>query len=198
MATLTTDPIMSEPEAQEIFDFTDDDERVRLINHLSAKARAWLARVRLINSATAIVEYLRGPATPTFYLHAAVDTSDFGANDLTVEAMRAGVVSETYVASDLGVIVTTDEYHSRVDLAVGCFAAAGGGDLWRVTYNGGWAAVPGDVLAGAIMQGRVDLKRLRGEVGLTDRSSGGESMKFDTHGVLSTVADLWRPYQMVL
>jgi hypothetical protein len=67
----------------------------------------------------------------------------------------------------------------------------------QVTYKGGWAAIPGDVIQGAIMQGRVDLLRMNGEVGVNSRGSQGESTSYQTAGIIKEVADLWAPYRMV-
>lgn len=193
-----TDTLLTAAEAQTVFDFTDPNEAAYLLNSLAAKARAWMGRVRLVYTGQPVVENYRGVESPTVYLHAAVDNSDFSANDLTVEHYSAGTLLTTYSAAAGELVVTTDDFSARVDLAAGSFPETCGPDFLRITYNGGWDPVPGDVFHGAILQGRVDLRRYKGEVGLINRSKGGESLEFDTHGVLRTVADIWRPYRVLV
>jgi hypothetical protein len=196
---LTTDPIIGEQEAQRIFDFTGDEQVIHLINSLSAKARAFMQRDRLTQSlTTTIVEKLRGPSMPMLFLHAPVYDTDFSTYDLTVKVYSSAVLSDTYSANDSEVVVTTNDYSSRVDLVGGCFPETDGASWLEVEYYGGWSVVPGDVYAGAIMQGRVDLKRLNGEVGLVDHSHKGNSVEADQAGVIQEVADVWRKYRMLV
>jgi hypothetical protein len=186
-------------EAQQVFDFPNTDEGVRVLNAVAAKARAWMQRVRLIDTGTPVVEYLRiEQDTPTLYLHAAVDVADFSANDVTVDHYSRGVLLTSYSANAGDLVVQSDEFSARVDLIAGSFPASTGASFLEVTYAGGWSAVPGDVVQGAIEQARVDLKRFRGEVGMISRGKGSESVEFDTHGVVRTVADLWQPYRVLV
>ncbi len=196
---LTTDPIISEQEAQRIFDFTDDDQAKYLINSLSAKAKAFTNRDQLIqNLSTAIVEKLRGPAMPMVFLHAPVYDADFSTYDLTVKVYSSGVLAATYSADASEVVVTTNDFSSRVDLVGGCFPETDGASWLQIEYFGGWSVVPGDVYAGAIMQGKVDLKRLNGEVGSSNHSVRGESVQASQLGVIQEVADIWQKYRVII
>ena len=195
--TLQTDRIMEPEEAQKVFDFNDEDEAVYLLNGLSSKARAWLNRIQLIEAA-GITENVRPRiCSPTLFLHAPVNTADFGVDDITVKHYAGPTLVSTWSAAADELVVTSDDFGSRVDLVGGPFPAVEGADFLRVEYKGGWAVVPGDVFQGAIMQGRVDLKRMRGEVGLVNRSKGGESSEFDQRGVLRTVGNLWQLYRIL-
>ena len=61
--------------------------------------------------------------------------------------------------------------------------------------NGTVAAA--DVVQGAVMQGKVDLLRMSGEVGINSRGAQGESTSYQTTGIIKEVADLWAPYRML-
>ena len=196
---LTTDPIISSAAAQRVFDVTDEEELVRLINSISARARTFMGRVQLIEIlGTPIIERLRGPASEMLFLHAPVNVSDFDTYPLTVKYYSRGVVARTYTAKDLDVIVTSDDYSSRVDNTGGCFPELSGGDYHEVEYVGGWNIVPGDVFAGAILQRRVELKRMRGEVGMANHSASGESVGADQAGIIKEVADMWQMYRILI
>ncbi len=197
--TLNADPIMSVNEAQAILDLKDTDELTRLVNGLSAKARAHMGRTQLVqNLTTPAVENLRTWATPTLYLHAPAEVSDFDTYEVKVEVYSLGQVATTYLASEDEIIVTSDDFSTRVDLASGCFPDAQGGDFIRVTYYAGWATVPSDVLDGAIMQARVDIKRRTGEVGYQSHSLDGESIQLDQGGVIKEARSLWAPYKVLV
>ena len=97
--TLTTDPIMTVNEAQTILDLKDTDELTRHVNGLSAKARAHMGRTRLTQDLTTpAVERLRIWASPTIYLHAAAEVSDFDTYDVQVVVYLSGQASATYLA----------------------------------------------------------------------------------------------------
>ena len=197
--TFTTDPIISEEDAQAIFDFKAGTDPAMLINSLSAKARAFMQRKQLNLSLTAAIkENFRGVPSPMIFLHAPVHTADFATYDLTVRLYVSGVLDTTYSANDDEVIVTTDDFYSRIDLVDGCFPGTEGASWIEVEYYGGWATIPGDVYAGAIQQGRVELKRLKGEVGMTSHSQGGESIQVDRHGVIMEAAELWQNYRIIV
>lgn len=196
--TLAADPIISLAEAQTIFDYRDENEAIYHINALSAKARAWLNRVQLnYNGTTAVTENLRTAETPTLYLHASPITFD-GTHDVTVEYYARGVLDTTWTASDIDLVVSSSPYSARIDTVSSWFPWAQEDCYLAVSYYGGWSAVPGDVFAGAVMQGRVDLKRLHGEVGMVSHGRTGESVVYDRLGVVSEVAELWRPYRVLV
>jgi len=195
---LTTDPIIAEQEAKRVFDFNDEDNLIYLINGLSDKAKATMGRVQINQDlSTAIKETHRGQRSPMIFLRAPVYNTDLSTHDLTVKVYIAGVLNETYSANDVDLVVTTDDFYSRVDLVGGCFPCLEGADYIEVEYFGGWATVPGDVVMGAIYQGRVDLKRMAGEVGVQSHSANGESIQMDRNGVIKEAASLWQKYKVL-
>lgn len=198
--TLTSDPILAIDDAQEIVDMRQESELVLLLNAVSSKARAFMNRVQLndVGTGNTVVERLRGPASRELFLHAAANTDDFAVDDVVAKVYSGGRLGNTYNASDGELIVTTDEFSTRVDLPAGCFPRTEGGDYVEVTYRGGWATVPAEVIAGAVMQLRVDAKRLRGEVGVQSHSVNGESTQMDRDGLIREVTDLWRSYRMLI
>lgn len=196
---LTADPIITAAKGQQIFDVNDEDELIRLLNSLSAKARAYLNRVQLNqNLSTAITERLRGPVSPMLFLHAPVYISDLTTYPLTVKTYSGGTLGNTYNASDDDVIVTTNDFSARVDLASGFFPETEGGSYIEIEYFGGWATIPGDVYAGAIMQGRIELKRMHGEIGMQNHSVRGGSVSMTQHGLAQEVAEMWRLYRILI
>jgi len=195
---LRTDPIMTKQQAQRVFDFNDNDNLEDLVNALSSKARASMGRVQLNQILdTAIVENRQGIASNVMFLRAPVYDTDFSTHDLTVEYYSSGAVEETWSANDGEVMVITDDFYSKISLMDECFPAATGSDFIRVTYFGGWAEIPGDVFQGAIQQGRVDLKRMKGEVGFNTHSANGESIRTDRNGVVQETSTLWGKYKVL-
>lgn len=198
--TLDTDPIMTLAEAQQVFDTRDPDRLVRMLNSLSETARQFMNRKRLtLDTDNTITEVFRSPATPSLYLHAPVYYVE-STHDVQVDIYSLGAVLDTFTADAGELVVLTNDRGASVSLASGAWwPGAHAGDTYlQVTYYGGWATVPSPVVAGAIMQGRVDLKRLRGEVGMVSHSQQGESIQYDRAAVISEVADLWRPYKVVV
>ena len=195
--TLTTDPIMSTSDAMAALDIADQQQAIMVVNSLSAKLKRFCNRVQINqNTTTAIVERLRPYGGDRLYLHAPI----WEGSGFTISAaIYDGVtLADTYTLAggDLG--YTTNDYVSYLTLAGACWPDQTlNGDV-RVTYKGGWATVPFDVIQGAIMQGRVDLKRMAGEVGVTSRGSNGESTAYQTAGLIRECLDLWAPYRVVI
>lgn len=214
MVVITTDPIFSAADAQAIFDTNNETELLLLINSLSDQLKSYTGRVQIQQALTlyttdggdppietfdeAITEVRRGPATPTLYPGAPVYVGDLTTRDVLVKSYKGGVLATTYSANDGDLVIYSDAAYSRIDLAYGQFPVAEGGDYLELVYYGGWLVVPGAVVAGATMQGRVELKRLRGEVGMTSHSGGRKSVSMEADGLIQTVADLWRPYRLVV
>lgn len=195
--TLTADPIMQVSEAQSLLDISDTQQAILLVNSLSAKLKRFCNRVQINqNTTTAITERLRPYGGDRLYLHAPIWTG----SGFTIEAAIYDGVrladTYTYAAGDLA--YTTNDYVSFLTLAGAYWPDQTlNGDV-RVTYKGGWATVPSDIIQGAVMQGRVDLKRMAGEVGVTSRGSQGESTAYQTAGLVRECLDLWAPYRVVI
>ena len=195
--TLTSDPIMTVSEAQSMLNIKDTTVATLLVNALSAKLLRYCNRKQInLNTTTAIVERLRPYGGDRLYLHASIwDGSGFTIEAAIYDGVRLAE-TYTYAGGDFG--YTTSDHVSYLTLAGACWPDQGfNGDV-RVTYKGGWATVPADILQGAIMQGRVDLKRMEGEVGVTSRGAQGESTQYQTAGLVRECLDLWSPYRVVI
>lgn len=194
---LTSDPVLTGAEVQSLLSVQDSQKAILLANSLSQKLLRFTNRCQINeNTITAIVEKIRPYGGDKLYLHAPIWTG----SGFTIEAaVYEGVsllATYTYAGGDFG--YQTNDYVSYLTIS---------GLNWpdqtlrghvQVTYKGGWSTIPGDVIQGAIMQGRVDLKRMEGEVGVTSRGSQGESTAYDTAGIVKEVADLWRPYRIAI
>jgi len=196
--TLVTDsdPIIALEDAMSLLSITDDTVGKMIVNSLSEKFRLFTERVQLNQDVSVdIVEHLRGDTPNILYLHCAPVHI---ASDVKVEIFDGHNVVSTYLYSDEDIACYSDNYEARLESAGGIFPVFGDCYIARVTYRGGWAAIPGNVTEGAILQGRVDLNRYEGEVGVTQRSSGDESTTFDVRGIIRTVQELWAPYRVIV
>jgi len=193
---ITTDPIMPLGDFKGMLSIADDQQAIMFLNALSAKFLRFTSRVQInLNTTTAIVEKLRPYGGDTLHLHAPIYTgSGF---TIAADVVEAGITQTAYTlaAGDLH-YVTTDTA-SRIILSAGCWPSEMFNGTINVTYKGGWASVPSDVIQGALLQGKVDINRLKGDVGVTSRGSQGESTAFENAGIVREVIDLWRPYRVM-
>lgn len=194
---ITADPVLTASDIQGLLGVASSQQAILLANSLSQKLLRFTNRCQINENQSAnIVEKIRPYGGDKLYLHAPIWTG----SGFTIEAAIYEGISlldtYTYSGGDFG--YQTNDYVSYLTLP---------GLNWpdqtlrghvQVTYKGGWATVPADVVQGAIMQGRVDLKRMEGEVGVTSRGSQGESTAYDTAGIVKEVADLWRPYRIAI
>jgi hypothetical protein len=193
--TLMNDPIMALEDAKSLLNITDDTQARVLVNALTMKFRHHTGRIQLgTDASNDVVEYLRGDTPCTLYLHCSPLLTD---QDIIVEIFDGHNVVETYKWSEEEVIYYGDDQEARLESA-GLFPTKGDPYTAKITYRGGWTATPGDVLEGAILQGRVDLLRQNGEIGVDSRSVDGESTSYDTKGIIKTVAELWGPYRILV
>jgi hypothetical protein len=100
-------------------------------------------------------------------------------------AGTAATGTYTLAGGDFG--YQTNDYESYLTLAGGLWPDVRLNGYVQVTYKGGWAAIPGDVVLGAIEQARVDLLRMSGEVGVTSRGAQGESTARKNHAYTAAV-----------
>ena len=193
---LTTDPIMTVSDAKALLQVADDVQAILLINSLSAKFKRYTGRVQINeNQTTAIVEKIIPYGGDRIYLHAPIWTG----TGYTIEAkVYVGVTLDaTYTYAGGDIAYRTDDMSSEILLVGSEWPTAEMNGHVQVTYKGGWATVPGDVLQGAVLQGRVDLLRTGGEVGVTSRGRAGESTQYQTAGLVQECRDLWMPYRML-
>jgi len=177
-----------------MFGTPDDDDLAMLVHGLTDAFKQYTNRIT-INGPVSITETLR-PAlnTTTLFLHAYVDASE----DITVTEYSRGAASQAYVKTT-DFVVAADQYAARLDMLASQFAAGGPGRYTTVEYTGGWPVLPGAVLAGALMQGRVMLKRTKGDAGARQRSHRQEKRAdIDNRGIIREAADLWRPFKVMI
>ena len=196
--TLTTDPIITSEDAQALFDLTDEMLAALLVNALTEKFKRFTNRVQLQKDlSTQVVEWLRAFGTDKLYLHASpvrlVDDSQ-QAIECKAEIYNDTDLLDTYTYADSEFRVETDDRHSLLELYSGSWPSWSESQIVKVSYYAGWSETPGDVLEGAVLQGKIDLLRLKGEVGVESRGAQGESTRYDTSGLIKAVRDLWRPY----
>jgi hypothetical protein len=193
---LTTDPIIGISDAKAILGIADDQAAIVLINSLTAKFRRFTNRVQINQNIVAdIVEKIIPYGGDRLYLHAPIWTG----SGFTLEAkVYEGVtVLDTYTFAAGELAYMTDDTSSEILLIRGSWPDDGLNGHVQVTYKGGWSVVPGDVTQGAILQGRMDLLRTTGEVGVTSRGRAGETTSYQSSGLIQEVRDLWQPYRMM-
>lgn len=195
--TLTDDPIMSVNDARTLLDVSVEAEAILVINALSEKLKRYLQRVQInLDTDNNIVERIRPYGGQYLHLHAPIWT---GAG-FTIEASvySGGAIADTYTFANDELQYTTSDQASKILLVSGQWPDETLNGYVEVTYKGGWATVPADVVQGAVMQGRVDLRRIRGEVGVTSRGVQGESTQYQTAGLIRECLDLWQPYRVMI
>jgi hypothetical protein len=193
---LTTDPILTGADVQSLLQVKDSQQAIIVANGLAAKFKRWTNRVQINESTTAdIIESIVPYGGEKLYLHAPIWTG----TGFTIQAKiyQGGLLLATYTLAGGDIYYFTNDIESGITLPGGLWPDASSGCLIKVTYKGGWADIPGDVIQGAIMQARVDVLRMGGEVGINSRGAQGESTAYQTAGIVKEVADLWAPYRMV-
>jgi hypothetical protein len=192
---ITSDPIIAINDAKSVLGISEDRDAIILINSLSAKFKRFTNRVQINQNIVAdIVEKIIPYGGDRLYLHAPIWT---GTNfTISAAVYDGGDVADTYTFADGEIAYMTDDMSSEILLLGALWPDEGLNGHVQVTYKGGWAAVPGDVVQGAILQGRMDLLRTTGEVGVTSRGRAGETTSYQSAGLIQEVRDLWAPYRM--
>lgn len=193
---LTSDPILTGADVQSLLQVKDQQQAIIIANGLATKFKRWTNRVQINeNTTTSIVEKIVPYGGDKLYLHAPIWTG----TGYTIEAKlyQGPQLLATYTLAGGDIFYFTSDTESGITLPGGLWPAATSGCLVQVTYKGGWSEIPGDVIQGAIMQGRVDVLRMSGEVGINSRGAQGESTAYQTAGIVKEVADMWAPYRMV-
>jgi hypothetical protein len=192
---LTTDPIIAINDAKSVLGISEDRDAIILINSLSAKFKRFTNRVQINQNIVAdIVEKIIPYGGDRLYLHAPIWTG----SGFTISAAvyDGGDVADTYTFAAGEIAYMTDDMSSEILLLGALWPDEGLNGHVQVTYKGGWPVVPGDVVQGAILQGRMDLLRTTGEVGVTSRGRSGETTSYQSAGLIQEVRDLWAPYRM--
>jgi hypothetical protein len=192
--SLTSDPIVSFSDVRDLLSEASETEATLLINAVSEKFKRYTHR-RIINQGS-VSEWAHG-GLHKIYLHGSpVDES----SEVTVEVYGTdGDVSATLTkgADDLRVVQTdTTAYIVLSDLHSSVHVE--GHQTVKVTYTGGWSAVPGDITLAAIDQMRVERQRRKGTLGVESVSQDGQSVKFEISGLIKSVQDAFDPYRMVI
>jgi hypothetical protein len=194
---LTSDPVLSVSDARALLGIQTDQEAILIVNALSAKLKRYTGRVQINqNTTTAIVEKIIPYAGDKLYLHAPIWTGT--AFTISAALYSGGDLTDTYTLADGELQYQTSDNSSHILLVAGQWPDDTLNGYVQVTYKGGWATVPFDVVQGALMQARVDIRRMQGEVGVTSRGALGESTQFQTVGIVRECMDLWEPYRILL
>ena len=187
-AVLTSDPIMTLLEAKEIGNINDEQNAIVLINIVSQKFRTYTQRSRITEGAVdEWVNPLDGNAAFTFARPLASDLVT------VVEYTRSGN-STTYLEDDDELII--DRVRGRIYKMGSAWCIGTGFPSLNLQYVGGWAAVPADVVSGALAQMKVEQQRLKGLVGAEAFGAGGDSVAPETAGLIKSVVDSWKPYRV--
>jgi len=190
--SLLPDRIMEPEDALELFGVSDQKKLYMLLNSLSKQFLRFTGRRRILSGSA--TEYLKGNGSDQLWLHASpVDTG----SEVTLMITRAEDVIGTYTLTGGDLSVITDDYSSSVELTAASLPGPTDPGAIKIEYTGGFTTVPGDVLQGAMLQGRVELRRMDGEVGVTSKSYEGESVRFESNGIVSAVSELWAPYMVL-
>lgn len=200
---IVSDPIMAFEDLATLLAIKEKVRTTLLINSLTAKFLAFTGRVQINSSYTVpIVEKVRcNDRSHRLWVHGSpIHVVNDVPEALALEAQVYVDGSEddlfTLADGDLQVI-SSDDRSAAVELLGAQWPDTSGTTYIQLTYFGGWTAIPGPVIEGAVLQGRADLRRMDGEVGVETRSNQGESTKYDTKGIITPVRDLWMPYRVL-
>jgi len=205
---LTSDPIVTLQNCRDILRCHDDPRTIVLINSVSAKFLKFTNRVRINQGVVA--EFLRSYDHKLLWLHAPPVTT--ATHNVVVEIIAPdGTVTKTY-SSDNGDLLV-DELRGRVmrpgclpfeDACQPCSEVGVGNDdpplfpSFRVSYDGGFLPVPGDITMSAFEQIQLDNERLKGAIAMTVGSDLEPQYALNSQGILQTVADVWKPYRIMI
>lgn len=195
MATITTDPVITLADTMdgEFLSETNETQAILLINDVSEKFKRYMNR-RQLNSAS-IVERVEGNGLARIYVHAPPIATG---STVTVKTYDGVTLKDTYTNDDDELAVINSDVDGIIELSEAVTPNAM--DLEHnveITYTGGWTTIPGDVVAAAVMQMRVDRQRMdRGQVGIESLSQDGQSVSYDSSGLVKEVRDALMPYRI--
>lgn len=187
--TLTTDPIISVSQAKEYAGINDTENAKLLINIVTEKFKSYTRRSRINEGAVTETVYpLDGNAAIVF-------ARPIAAALVTVTEMDRAGDTTAYLEDDDELIV--DRVRGRIFRVSGFWSLDMGFPSLTVEYEGGWAAVPFDIVAGTLAQMKVEQQRLKGLVGADSFGAGGDSVMPESGGLIKSTIDAWNPYRIL-
>lgn|GEM_PF-2902065 len=191
--TITTDPIVGLSDVKELISEASDKEATLLINAVSEKFLRYTHRRRITQGS--ITEWAMG-GLDKIYLHGCPVDED---SEITVSVYGSdGDVTTTMTLTDGDLRVVQSPVDAYIELLTYTPPWVEGVDTVKVAYTGGWETVPGDIVLAAIDQMRVERQRRGGTLGAVSVSANGETVKFETSGLIRSVQDAFDPYRMVI
>jgi len=211
---LTGDPIVTLQECKDVLGMNDEQQTIVLINSVSQKFRKYTNRVQINKSA--VEELTRAIDGVLVWSHASpIDPAE----DVLIELKDPnGIVTESYSVQAGELVV--DWERGRIARSgcipfpsfCGCGSAVAGipspeqsfhrgGSTFptlHLSYSGGWEPVPGDVMLGAFEQIRMDLERLKGNIGLLAGSNYNDAQALNNEGLLESVENTWKRYRVMI
>jgi len=183
--TLTTDPIITVSDLQDLLNLDSETKAIVLINSVSRKFLNYTQRSYINQAAAPVTELYRGAGTCVIWLRAY-------ATDVTqVEFLDSGSASSTFTSDDYAV----DADGPRITFYNTTAPRSDAEDNISVTYTPGWAAIPGDIIFGAIEQIIYERARLAGKmVGMTSESQRDHTASYEIGGLIKSARDAWQPY----
>jgi hypothetical protein len=187
--TLTADPILTMLQAKEWGNINDDQTAIRLINVVSEKFKVYTQRSRITEgSVDEYVHPLDGNTAFTFARPIAVAL-------VTVIEYTRSQDETTYTETDSDLFV--DRVRGRIYKTGSAWAIGTGFPSLRLQYEGGWAVIPADVVAGALAQMKIEQERLKGTVGYESITTAGDTASPDRDNVIKEAAEAWKPYRIM-
>lgn len=186
---LTDDPILVLSDAMAALADEDADRLTLLINSASDRFKRYTNRLRITAPGEDLIEETSGLGGQDLYLHASPIVSV-----TMVEILSEGEIEETLYEGDFTIHASEGMLYRN-------------GSVWpfadverniRVSYQGGWTNVPGDLVMGAVLLMRMERQRYQGEVGVTNLSRGGQSVSFETTNLPKAVEDAWAAYRILI
>lgn len=191
--TLTSDPIVGIADVKELIGVTNDTEARLLINSVSEKFLRYTHRRRITSGS--VTEWSKG-GCEKIYLHGMPVDED---SAFTISVYGSdGSVSTTMTLADNDFRVVQSPTDAYVELITYTPPWVEGIENVKLAYTGGWATVPGDIVMAAIQQMRVENNRRDGELGAMSVSANGQTVQFETSGLIKAVEDAWNPYRMLI
>jgi hypothetical protein len=182
---LTSDPIVAIEDVKAVLNLNDETTAKLLINSVSEKFLRYTERT-VLNS-TSVIETLRGDGTGVIWL------LNYASAIASVIILANGDASITYDSDDFSFDTV-----GRISLHSVTTPLSYDEENVKVTYTGGWATIPGDIVLAALEQMQVENNRLSGRgAGISSESFEGHSVSYEQDGIVSSVKDVWRKYKVL-
>jgi len=184
--SITSDPILSVRDAEDVLAWNDERKTTLAINSVSARFLQHTNRLRITSGS--VTEYKRICGVNAFWLRATPVSSV-----TSVEYYTLGDLSSTYTSDDYTVNLTNGKLviHGAIP------QNTGQEESLKVVYTGGWSTVPGDIVFSALQLMRLDKKRLDGALGVNSESREGFSTSFESGDLPRAVREVWDRYRIL-